>query len=120
MHLFLFICVCRCVYVCITCGMYDCGCVYVYIWYLYNCSLVGRDMCICIACPCMVVACVVCCVFACGLCSGCKYFCSMFIVFVVSEYYVYLQGFMKVCCICGGMCKNVRVQMHMCVICMCR
>jgi hypothetical protein len=48
------------------------------------------------------------------------YFCSMFIVFVVSEYYVYLQGFMKVCCICGGMCKNVRVQMHMCVICMCR
>lgn len=84
-----------------------------YIWYLYNCSLVGGDMCICIVCTSIVVACGV---FACGLCSGCKYFCSMFIVFVVSEYYVYLQGSMKVCCICGGMCMNVRVQMHVCDI----
>lgn len=68
-----------------------------YIWYLYNCSLVGGDTCICVVCACIVVTCVVCCVFACELCSSCECFCSMLNLFVVSEYYVYPQSSVKVC-----------------------
>lgn len=115
MHLFLFISVCGCVYLCIACGMYDWGYVHVYIWYLYNCSLLGGIMCICGYVPVYLwrVYCVMC-------LNVNMYFCRMFIVFVVSEYYMCLQGSVKVSCVCGVMCMNVRVQMYICVICMCR
>lgn len=91
-----------------------------YIWYLYNCSLVGGNMCICVVCACIVVACVVCCVFACELCSRRECFCSMFILFVVSEYSVYLQSSVKVCCVCGILYMNGKVEMYMCMVCMCK
>lgn len=40
----------------------------------------------------------------------------MFIVFVLSDYYVYLQGSVTVCCVCVVMCVNVRVQMCICMV----
>lgn len=85
-----------------------------YIWYLYNCSLVGRDTCICVVCACIVVTCVVCCVFACELCSRCECFSSMFILFVVSEYYVYPQSSVQVCCVCGILYEWEGRNVHMC------
>lgn len=42
-----------------------------YILYLYDCGMVGRNMCISVAIACIFVAYVVCFVFACKLCSRC-------------------------------------------------
>lgn len=83
-------------------------------------SLVGGDTCTCVVCACIVVACVGCCVFACELCSRRECFCSMFILFVVSEFSVYLQSSVKVCCVCGILYMNGKVETYMCMVCMCK
>lgn len=57
--------------VCNTCDVNDWSYVHVYIWYLYDCSMLCRGMCLYVACSCIFVACVVSCVFACELCSKC-------------------------------------------------
>lgn len=85
-----FMCVCECVgayiylfaymcglcmyvnsLVCITCNVNDWSYVHVYIWYLYDCSMLCRGMCLYVVCSCIFVAYVVCCVFACELYSKC-------------------------------------------------
>lgn len=55
-----------------------------YILYLYDCGMVGRNMCISVAIACIFVAYVVCFVFACKLCSRCEsVVCSLYLYYLI-------------------------------------